>query len=63
MARKPKPTTFEISPQRLEQLFERLGNLTDRVIRNDWNDRVVGRFSKLSRVDEDYQPVTEDDKP
>lgn len=64
MARKTKPTTTytPIAPGRVDEVFEKLSTLTDRVVRNDWNDRVVGRFSTMSRVDEDYEPVAEDDK-
>ena len=52
---KPKASSFP----RIESVFEQLTKLTDRVTRNDWNDRVAGRFSTTSRVDEDYEPVDE----
>lgn len=44
---------------RIESVFMKLEHLTDRVTRNGWNDRVAGRFSTTSRIDEDYEPVDE----
>lgn len=56
-----QPTTPRAPQTQLERVFGTLQNLTDRVVRNDWNDRVVGRFSRNAKVDEDYEPAKEED--
>jgi len=46
--------------ERIEIVFDKLLKLTDRIVRNNWDDRVLNRFSKTSKVDEDYEPLKED---
>lgn len=56
----PRPYTPKSSNfPRIESVFEKLARLTDRITRNNWDDRVAGRFSKTAKVDEDYEPVDE----
>ncbi len=45
----------------IDRVFRKMQSLVDRLIRNDWNDRIVGKFSANAKVDEDYEPVKEDD--
>lgn len=45
----------------IDRVFHKLGSLMARLDRNNWNDRIVGRFSKNAKVDEDYEPVKEED--
>jgi len=50
---------FKIHRDRIDVIFAKLSSLTDRIVRNNWDDRVLNRFSKTSKVDEDYEPLEE----
>ncbi len=56
----PKPIE-EIGSPEIERVFKRFRTLVDRVVvRNDWNDRAVGKLSANPKTMDDDEPADDE---